>query len=62
MADKRFVAGLGMILAEAALLALLTTVQLGVTGHKTLAELQRYTQAADQARMARDAVGHLSRP
>ena len=33
-----------------------------VTGHKTLSEVQRYTQAADQARLARDAVAHLGRP
>lgn len=33
-----------------------------ITGHRTLAEVQRYTAAADQARMARDAVEHLGRP
>src|ERR1700733_10637960 len=33
-----------------------------ITGHRTLSEVQRYTQAADQARMARDAVGRLGRP
>ncbi len=33
-----------------------------VTGHKTLSEVQRYTRAADQARMARDAVQHIGRP
>jgi integrase len=33
-----------------------------ITGHRTLAEVQRYTRAADQVRMARDAVGHLGRP
>jgi integrase len=40
-----------------------TANQIGsITGHRTLAEVQRYTVAADQARMARDAVGHLGRP
>lgn len=33
-----------------------------VTGHKTLSEVQRYTQAADQAKMARAAVQHIGRP
>ncbi len=33
-----------------------------ITGHRTLAEVQRYTQAADQARLARDAVLHIGRP
>lgn len=33
-----------------------------VTGHKTLAEVQRYTIAADQERLARAAVLHLGRP
>jgi integrase len=28
------------------------------TGHKTLAEVQRYTKAADQARLAREAIEH----
>jgi integrase len=31
-----------------------------VTGHKTLGEVTRYTAAADQAQMARDAVERLS--
>lgn len=33
-----------------------------ITGHKTLAEVQRYTRAADQRRLAEDAVRHLGRP
>lgn len=33
-----------------------------VTGHKTLSEVQRYTAAADQQRMAQAAVQHLGRP
>lgn len=33
-----------------------------ITGHRTLAEVQRYTVAADQVRMAREAVQHLGRP
>lgn len=33
-----------------------------VTGHKTLGEVQRYTRAADQERLARDAVARLGRP
>lgn len=33
-----------------------------ITGHKTLSEVQRYTKAADQIRMAKDAVAHLGRP
>jgi integrase len=33
-----------------------------ITGHKSLSEVQRYTRAADQVRMARDAVAHLGRP
>ena len=33
-----------------------------VTGHKRLADLQTYTKAADQARLAKDAVVHLTRP
>jgi integrase len=30
-----------------------------ISGHKSLAEVERYTKAADQARMARDAVANL---
>jgi integrase len=33
-----------------------------ITGHKTLAEVQRYTQAADQARLARIAIEHIGTP
>ena len=33
-----------------------------ITGHKTLAEVQRYTRAADQVRMAQQAAQHLGRP
>ena len=40
-----------------------TAHQIGaITGHKTLAEVQRYTRAADQARLARDAIAHIGRP
>jgi len=30
-----------------------------ITGHKTLKEVSRYTAAADQARMARDAMKRI---
>ena len=30
-----------------------------ITGHRTLAEVQRYTQAADQGRLARDAMARI---
>jgi len=33
-----------------------------VTGHKSLAEIQRYTKAANQARLARSAVPLLGLP
>jgi hypothetical protein len=32
-----------------------------MTGHKTLKELERYTAAADQAKMTEQAMSHLSR-
>ena len=32
-----------------------------ISGHKTLTEIQRYTAAADQRRLARDAVGAKKR-
>jgi enterobacteria phage integrase len=32
-----------------------------VSGHKTLKEIQRYTEAADQRRLARDAFGSKKR-
>ncbi|MEQ1609447.1 MAG: tyrosine-type recombinase/integrase [Hyphomonadaceae bacterium] len=32
-----------------------------VTGHASLREVERYTSAADQERLARDAVGKLAR-
>lgn len=32
-----------------------------ITGHKTLSEIERYTKAADQARLARDAVLKIGR-
>jgi len=31
-----------------------------ISGHKTLSEVQRYTQAADQARLARAAMGRMA--
>jgi hypothetical protein len=38
-----------------------SALQIGaITGHKTLKEISRYTAAADQARMARDAVDKLA--
>lgn len=38
-----------------------TPLQIGaITGHKTLKEISRYTSAADQERMARDAVMKLN--
>ena len=30
-----------------------------ITGHKSLSEIERYTKAADQARMARDGMAIL---
>jgi integrase len=37
-----------------------TTLQIGaITGHKTLKEISRYTAAADQERMARDAMDRI---
>jgi hypothetical protein len=30
-----------------------------ITGHKTLGEIERYTKAADQVRMARAAIGRI---
>lgn len=39
-----------------------TTLQIcAITGHETLKEISRYTAAADQERMARDAVDKLAR-
>ena len=32
-----------------------------VSGHKTLREVERYTAAADQAHLARSAIGRLNR-
>lgn len=38
-----------------------TAHQIGaITGHRTLAELERYTRAVDQRRLAQDAIGALS--
>jgi hypothetical protein len=37
----------------------------GLTGHASLREIERYTRAADQARMARSAMaktGHKNKP
>jgi integrase len=34
---------------------------MAITGHKTLAEAQRYTDAADKARLARQAIEKLAR-
>lgn len=39
-----------------------STLQIGaITGHRTLKEISRYTAAADQERLARDAIGKMGR-